>query len=103
MSELPELHTAKEVANALKVSKWWVEDQARRRQIPFTKVGGSYRFTDAHLNEIVAIFEELPVMTPEKPTTTARRRAQPRRRQSESRNEVVPLRARPPRRQPKAG
>ncbi|MFC1417790.1 DNA-binding protein [Streptacidiphilus cavernicola] len=37
-----------------------MKEQARRRRIPFSRLGGSYRFTAEHLQEIIAIFEERP-------------------------------------------
>lgn len=100
MTDLPRLHTAKEVADALGVSESWVKDQARRRKIPFTLVGGTYRFTAAHLDQIIEIFEQRPASTPGPVATAPRRRAQT---QPQSANAVVPLQARPPRRRPKAG
>ncbi|SMD24191.1 helix-turn-helix domain-containing protein [Lentzea albidocapillata] len=70
MSALPRLHTAEEIAEALGVSEWWVKEQARQRRVPFVKVGGAYRFTSAHLDEIVASHEQRPE---HQPTSTARR------------------------------
>ncbi|MFC5723560.1 helix-turn-helix domain-containing protein [Streptomyces gamaensis] len=58
---LPRLFHPVEVAKALGCSEWWVKEQARRRRIPFTRVGGSYRFTAEHFAEIVRAFEELPL------------------------------------------
>ncbi|MFC4515391.1 helix-turn-helix domain-containing protein [Streptomyces ehimensis] len=58
---LPHLYRPAEVAEALGCSEWWVKEQARRRRIPFTRVGGSYRFTAAHFVELVAVFEERPL------------------------------------------
>lgn len=58
---LPHLYRPSEVAEALGCSEWWVKEQARRRRIPFTRVGGSYRFTAAHFVELVAVFEERPL------------------------------------------
>jgi len=98
--ELPRLHTAKEIAAALRVSESWVKERARLREIPFTLVGGSYRFTAAHLVEIVTIFEKRPEPTRGQVVAASRRRAQPR---SLPADAVVPLRARQPQRRPKAG
>lgn len=38
----------------------WLERQAAERKIPFTKLGGEYRFTDAHLAEIIRLNEHGP-------------------------------------------
>jgi len=100
MAELPRLHAAKEIAAALRVSESWVKNQAQRRRIPFTLVGGSYRFTEAHLVEIIEIFEQRPEPTRGQVVTAPRRRAQPRPLPVDA---VVPLRARQPQRRPKAG
>jgi len=97
---LVRLYTAKEAADSLRVSEYWVKERARRREIPFTLVGGAYRFTEAHLDEIVEIFEQRPESTRGQTSATPRRRAQPR---SQPADAVTPLRARQPRRHPKAG
>src|SRR5690349_4719800 len=47
------LHTAEEAAAILRVKQSWLERQAADRKIPFTMLGGSYRFTSAHLEQIV--------------------------------------------------
>lgn len=100
MSDLPSLYTAKEIADSLRVSESWVKERARRREIPFTLVGGAYRFTEAHLEQIIEIFEQRPESTAGQVVTAPRRRVQPR---PEAASAVVPLQARQPRRRPKAG
>lgn len=50
-----------EVARLLRCSEWWIKEQARRRRIPYAWIGGSYLFTDAHVAEIVRLFEVQPV------------------------------------------
>jgi excisionase family DNA binding protein len=54
---LPPVYSAAEIASALRCSEWWVKEQARKGRIPFTKPGGTYRFTAEHFAEIVRIFE----------------------------------------------
>lgn len=54
------VYTAREAAAVLKCKASWLKEQARRRQIPFTMIGGSYHFTAAHVAEIAAIFEVRP-------------------------------------------
>ena len=44
----------------LRCSEWWVKEQARRRRIPFSWIGGSYLFTAEHVAEIVRLFEVRP-------------------------------------------
>lgn len=57
------LHTAEEVAEILRCkSVRWVREKARLRLIPFTLAGGTYGFTDAHIAEIIKIFEQQPVL-----------------------------------------
>lgn len=55
--ELPPLYLPREIAKALGCSEWWVKEQARKRRIPFSWIGGSYRFTEEHLTEIIRLFE----------------------------------------------
>ena len=50
-----------EVAKMLRCSEWWVKEQARKRRIPYSWIGGSYLFTDEHILEIVKLFETRPV------------------------------------------
>jgi excisionase family DNA binding protein len=57
------VHTLDEAAAILRVKQSWLERQAAARKIPFTMLGGAYRFTSAHLIEIVHIHESLPAMT----------------------------------------
>jgi excisionase family DNA binding protein len=56
----PALYTTEEAAIILRVKRSWLERQAARRKIPFTMLGGGYRFTAGHLAEIVLINEESP-------------------------------------------
>ncbi|GAA0907702.1 hypothetical protein Vau01_014180 [Virgisporangium aurantiacum] len=72
----PPLYRPIEVARLLGCSEWWVKEQARKRRIPFSWIGGSYRFTDDHVNAIVEIFEKQPTFSatpvPRKPATQGR-------------------------------
>lgn len=54
------LHRPADVARMLQCSEWWVKEQARKRRIPFTWIGGSYRFTDEHVAEVIRLFEQRP-------------------------------------------
>lgn len=56
----PILHTPEEAAELLACKPSWLREKARRREIPFTLVGGAYRFSDAHLTRIVQQFEQAP-------------------------------------------
>lgn len=58
----PVLHTAEEAALLLRVKQSWLERQAAARKIPFSMLGGSYRFTDKHLAEIVRMNEVTPAL-----------------------------------------
>src|SRR4051794_21152966 len=55
------LYTAREAARILRCSEWWIKEQARKRRIPFSRVGGRYLFTEDHLNEIIRLFEVRPL------------------------------------------
>ena len=96
------LHSAADVAKALRCSEWWVKEQARHRRIPYCWIGGSYRFTDAHLAEIVRLFEVRPTeqVSPADPPERAAARNTISAHDGHS---PVLLRARPPRRARKAG
>ncbi|XUL94201.1 helix-turn-helix domain-containing protein [Streptomyces galilaeus] len=101
---MPRLYRPEEIAETLGCSAWWVKDRARRRLIPHTRVGRAYRFTVAHLAEIIRINEEpapqraqvtLSSANPSDPTlTSSRATAQARPSTSPSPR----LKARPPRR-----
>ncbi|MFF7365847.1 helix-turn-helix domain-containing protein [Streptomyces sp. NPDC008125] len=52
-ADLPRLFTPEDVADALQVSAWWVRDQARRKRVDATKVGGSWRFTRAQFDQLL--------------------------------------------------
>ena len=53
-SRLPvTLYTADEAAAILRVTRSWLERRAAARKVPFTMLGGGYRFTVKHLAEIV--------------------------------------------------
>jgi excisionase family DNA binding protein len=91
------LYSPAEVAEQLGCSEWWVKEQARRRRIPFAWIGGSYRFTHEHLDEIIRIFEVRP--TKEGAGTAPRRRAP-----GNPANQTTPLlRAKHPRRARRTG
>jgi hypothetical protein len=67
-------YRAAEVARMLRCSEWWVKEQARRRRIPFSWIGGSYLFTDEHVAAIVRLFEVQPVEAATTATATGRAR-----------------------------
>ena len=62
MSSDPALpvYTPEDVAHALGCSAWWVKKQCRERKFPFMKVGGAYRFTRSHFDEIFLLLEQRP-------------------------------------------
>ncbi|MFH9654943.1 helix-turn-helix domain-containing protein [Streptomyces sp. DT24] len=97
------LYRPDELATALGCSAWWVKDRARRHQIPFVRVGRAYRFTAAHLTEIIRLHEERPTVAARPPAPAAVAAAPARR--SSAPESAVPsgrLRARPPRRSSRA-
>jgi excisionase family DNA binding protein len=56
----PTLYTTEEAAEILRVKKSWLERQAAARKIPFTMLGGGYRFTTVHLSAIIRMHEQTP-------------------------------------------
>jgi hypothetical protein len=96
----PHAHDAGEAALLLDCKPSWLKEQSRLRVIPFTLIGGSYRYTDRHLERILAMFEEHPAIAAA--AATAARK--PRRKPAAARPEpqaapgVTLLEARPPRR-----
>jgi excisionase family DNA binding protein len=89
------IHTKKEAAEILRVKVSWLERRAAARQIPFAMLGGAYRFTDAHLAEIVRLNEQGALTSPTTPAPS-RRRARRRSPQPTAHADgFVPLRPRP--------
>lgn len=60
MSDETVIYTAEEAAGILKCTANWLKEKARTRKIPFTMVGGGYRWTPAQLAEIVRSREVRP-------------------------------------------
>jgi excisionase family DNA binding protein len=56
------VYTLDEAADILRVKPSWLERHAAARKIPFTMLGGGYRFTADHLIAIVRQYEERPVI-----------------------------------------
>lgn len=77
----PAVYTAEEAAEILRVKKGWLERQAAARKIPFTMLGGSYKFTSSHLSAIVRMHEQAPAppgWEGDGDTRSRQRSAQPR-------------------------
>jgi hypothetical protein len=96
---LQPLHLPEDLAAMLGRSKWWVCEQCRQRRFPFVRSGGSYRFTDQHVEQILTILEEVPTSRPRadqaRPAVPKRASHQPKAAETTS---AVHLTARPPRR-----
>jgi excisionase family DNA binding protein len=97
----PALYTAAGAAEILKVKRSWLERQAAARKIPFTMLGGTYRFTDAHLAAIIQIHEKMPSASGKRGTRPRPRRA--RLSVPSAGNGVTVLRPRPHTRQADTG
>jgi excisionase family DNA binding protein len=54
------VYTLNEAAEVLRVKPSWLERQAAARKVPFTMLGGSYRFTADHLAAIITQHENRP-------------------------------------------
>ncbi len=89
----PVLYTAAEAAEILKVKKSWLERQAAARKIPFTMLGGAYRFTDGHLAVIVQMNEMMP--PPSGEARNSRSRSRRARKPPAAASGVASLRPRP--------
>ncbi len=90
----PTFYRPADVAKMLRCSEWWVKEQARRRRIPFSWIGGSYLFTEEHVAEIVRRFERQPIEGTDIPTGRAPRRPAA----SDNTSSSIQLHARTPRR-----
>ncbi len=88
------MHTDEEAAWLLKVKRSWLERQAAARKIPFSMLGGSHRFSDRHLAEIVRMNERAPV-PPAPAAPQPARSSRKTRSGSEPAATVAPLRPRP--------
>lgn len=95
-SDMPLLRNAEQTAARLggDVKASWLKERARRRQIPFTLVGGTYHWSEDHITAIIRQFEQAPSRTAETGVapSRARRPAAPEPMPSS----VTPLRARRP-------
>ena len=97
---IPEVFTIEEAAAILRVKKSWLEKKAAARRIPFSMLGGSYRFSPNHLWQIFNEFETKPAVSVQPispPVTTVRRKRRDPIETADPR--VVPLRPRLPRTQ----
>jgi excisionase family DNA binding protein len=88
------VYTTDEAAIILKVIADWLKRRAAARKIPFTMLGGSYRFSNAHLEAIIRLNEHLPADQAEQPKRERSRRA-PRAGRGQAAAEVTQLRPRP--------
>ncbi|MEV7282844.1 helix-turn-helix domain-containing protein [Streptomyces sp. NPDC093111] len=73
MSRLPRLYTPEEIADSIRVSPWWLKDQARKRAIPAIKIAGAWRFTEQHYAQILRQHESaaIPAGVSASPRSTA--------------------------------
>ena len=51
------LRSIEEAASVLNVSESWLRKRVAARDVPFTKIGRQVRFTDVHIDEIIAAGE----------------------------------------------
>jgi hypothetical protein len=69
--------TTTEAARKLGCKPSWLQEKARRREIPYTMLSGAYHFTSAHLDEIAAIYEVRPRGAPATAAPASPAAAQP--------------------------
>src|SRR6266702_2206245 len=89
------MHTAEEAARLLKVKRSWLERQAAGRKIPFSMLGGSYRFSDRHIAEIVRMNEVVPAVERDNSSAARGPHRTSRSSSGEAATAVAPLRPRP--------
>jgi hypothetical protein len=95
LPQQPTFYRRAEVATMLRCSEWWVKEQARKRRIPYSWIGGSYLFTPEHLAEIIRVFEVRPANSVPQPRRSRGSAAPSADRSAEP---ILRLIARPPRR-----
>ncbi|WP_174545658.1 helix-turn-helix domain-containing protein [Nocardiopsis dassonvillei] len=54
------VYTLTQVAGQLQIKESWLRARCEGREIPFTMLGGSYRFTEEHIEAIVRQYEQKP-------------------------------------------
>ncbi|MFB7634624.1 helix-turn-helix domain-containing protein [Streptomyces sp. NPDC056149] len=96
-SAVPRLYLPEDVAAVLGCSAWWVKDRARRRLIPFTRVGRAYRFTGEHLAEIIRMHEARPAASRQRAATAPASKPPAPQPSPSAAVPTTRLRARPPR------
>ncbi|GAA0972522.1 helix-turn-helix domain-containing protein [Nocardiopsis tropica] len=65
--------TIAQVAEQLQIKESWIRAKCEGREITFSMLGGQYRFTDAHVDEIIRQFEEKPAKVQRGPRAIAPR------------------------------
>ncbi|MFF4417138.1 hypothetical protein ACFYY8_31845 [Streptosporangium sp. NPDC001559] len=60
----PQVVDKYQLANLLSLKVSWIEERCRRRLIPHLLIAGQYRFTQAHITEIISMHERRPVAEP---------------------------------------
>lgn len=88
------IYTVVEAAAILRVKESWLERQAAARKIPFTMLGGAYRFTSGHLAAIVRMHERAPCADSDETDREVRSR-RPRTREHGTPQTATLLRPRP--------
>jgi hypothetical protein len=61
-------YTIDQATEILACEPAWLEEQAQRKQVPYTEVGGSPHFTSSHLAAIITMYEVLPPVATEETT-----------------------------------
>ena len=76
----PMTYTTDDVARMLGKSRDWVRDAANTRKFPHLRIGKSIRFSEAHLQQIIALLEQAPAehATPIGQLTSRSRARRPR-------------------------
>lgn len=69
------VYTADEAAKILRVKKSWLERQAAARKIPFSMLGGCYRFSETDLTDILRINKQSPRTSEPPPRRVPRQRS----------------------------
>lgn len=89
------LYTKYEAAEILRVKVSWLERRAAARQIPFSLLGGAYRFTPEHLAEIVRLSEQGGAAANPERSRSERQVRRRRKTNGQPPDGFIPLRPRP--------
>ncbi len=60
---LPQTYSLDDVAAVLGKSRYWLASQVRAGKLPHLRTGRTVRFTEAHVQQILAAVEQRPIQS----------------------------------------